>query len=91
MDILTIMTLVAKGFAQLYEMAAKAGYVNQNPAVYITAATEYAQRGAEIILAKLSGATDYDTLTAEEIEQLLSPASIEEIEAEAKKRIEDGQ
>ena len=91
MDPVTLINLVAKGVARLYEMAAKAGYVNQDPVVYINAAADYLQRGTEIILAKLSGSTDYDALTAEEIEALLSPTSIEDIEAEAKRRFEDGQ
>jgi hypothetical protein len=91
MGTIEIIQLVAKGVAQLYTMAAKAGYVNQDPAAYITAAADYVQRGTEIIMGKLTGSTDYDALTPEEIEKLLQPVSLEEIETEAKKRFEDRQ
>jgi len=91
MDPIAIATLVFKGVQQLLKAAKGAGLIDEDPSVYIDAAIDYAKRGGEILLAKLSGSTDYDSLTAEELEAQLWPADIDKIEAAAKARIADGQ
>lgn len=88
MDPITIITLLttAIGMAQTAWKLAKGSGLVGSPewAKYADAGLSILTKASEIATKINAGSTDYDHLTADEIETLLKPATWEEIEAKAK-------
>lgn len=89
MDPITMLTTAISVIKMLGKAAQGAGLIGEDPSAYLKSAAECAERSMQIVLSKLSGSTDYDDLTADEIEHLFK-GDIDMIEAEAKARIAGG-
>lgn len=84
MDPITILTMAVSLSMTAWKAAKAAGLIGDPEwAKYADAGLGVLVKGSEIVAKMQAGSTDYDTLTPDEIEALLKPATWDEIEARA--------
>lgn len=85
MDPVSILTMAIKMGTTAWNMAKEAGLVGKPEwAAYADSGLSIVKKAQDIVEEIKSGETKYDSLTPEEIEVLLKPATWDEIEAKAK-------